>query len=279
MMPEIDGIELAGWLRKAPQHRTTPIVMLTSMSEKSFIDRAFLAGATDYITKPFDAMDLTTRVQMAERQIQASRAANDSAGQILALTAQIDKRFAAPLSEPIALEDVDGLIDYLAMQNYLLQMSRGSFVGTSLFALRIADVGDIYAKASPALFHDILADVAECTLKAMCNSECIMSYAGNGSFAGVMGMAEGFDSADLEIEINMMIERLHLTDDRDQPLTVRVAVGAPQSIGMLHSGRWVINQMQRAIEDLAWAVPKANRGTLTAATPKGRLMRAFTQTR
>jgi CheY-like chemotaxis protein len=279
MMPEIDGIELARWIRNVPQYRTNPIVMLTAMSEKSYIDRAFIAGASDYVTKPFDTVDIVTRVQLAERQLKASRAVRDtgntSAEQLLALREQLDERYRAPLAEPIVLENVEGLIDFLALQNYLLQMSRGAFVGTSLFALRVANVGDLYNACSPALFHDILADVAECALAALSSSECILAYSGNGSFAGVVGLAHGSDLDDLEMDINLRIERLQLRDDQNRPLDIRVVVGAPQAIGVFHSGQWVIAQMRRVIEDLAWSVPKSTKQTPAAQTGTGRFFRSL----
>ena len=57
-MPGTDGIELCKILRSRHDHKKTPILMLTAMSEKSYIDQAFSAGATDYITKPFEIDDL-----------------------------------------------------------------------------------------------------------------------------------------------------------------------------------------------------------------------------
>lgn len=275
IMPEVDGIELTRWIRKIPQYRTAPIVMLTAMAEKTYIDRAFKAGASDYVTKPFDAIDVTARVQIAERQIHSGRVSQNSAGQIQMLRAQLENKYRAPLAEPIILENVEGLIDVLAMENYLLQMSRGSFVGTSLFALRIIDIGDLYVNCSPALFHDILADVAECALAALSRAECIMAYAGNGSFAGVVGSADYRDFEDLALDINMQIERLGLVDDEYRPLQVRVAVGAPQAIGVFHSGRWVVAQMRKLIEDLAWSMPMQAKQEQVSQSRSARLFKAF----
>ena len=277
LMPEVDGIELTRWIRATAPYRTTPIVMLTSLSEKASIDRAFLAGASDYVCKPFNAVDVLTRVQMAHRQVTVGRAMHNSEAQIQDLRAQIDERYRAPLSEPIMLENVEGLIDFLAMENYLLQMSRGAFVGTSLFAMRIVAVGDIYARCSPALFHDSLADVAECALAVMTKADCIMAYVGNGAFAGVIGANSTQDPDDLTLEVNMMIERLQLRDDADRPLDIRIAISPPQAIGMFHSGRWVIGQMRKIIEDLAWAMPKAAKQTPLAQFHAGGLMKALTR--
>ncbi|MBL4929499.1 response regulator transcription factor [Fuscibacter oryzae] len=277
VMPEVDGIALTRWIRKSPLYGAAPIVMITSMAEKAFIDRAFRAGATDYVTKPFDAVEVTTRVQLAARQVQANRAVHDAGMQVQALRAKIDAQHHTPLSEPVALNDVEGLIDFLALQNYLLQLSRGSFLATSVVALRIVDVGNIYARCSPALFRDVLADVAESALGAMSGSQCIMAYTGNGTFAGVVACSDRNDFEDVELMINLTIERLELVDDQQRPLEVRVAMGTPRAIGVMQSGRAAVAKMHRAIEDISWNMPQL--ATLKTKTKRGAgmLLRALTQ--
>ncbi|WP_224825905.1 PleD family two-component system response regulator [Cognatishimia sp. MH4019] len=65
-MPVMDGIELVYRTRALLRYSDVPILMLTAMSEKTYIDRAFLAGATDYITKPFDTMELQARLKVSD---------------------------------------------------------------------------------------------------------------------------------------------------------------------------------------------------------------------
>ncbi|HEY9816991.1 MAG TPA: response regulator [Candidatus Obscuribacterales bacterium] len=62
-MPELDGYEICAMLRKSTAFRQTPIVMLTG--KDGFIDRvkARIVEATDYLTKPFGASELTTIVE------------------------------------------------------------------------------------------------------------------------------------------------------------------------------------------------------------------------
>ena len=58
VMPELDGYEICGMLRKSTAFRQTPIIMLTG--KDGFIDRvrARMVGSTDYLTKPFGASEL-----------------------------------------------------------------------------------------------------------------------------------------------------------------------------------------------------------------------------
>jgi two-component system, chemotaxis family, response regulator PixG len=57
-MPNLDGYELCSLLRRHPNFKTTPIVMVTGHT--GFIDRAKakLVGASSYLTKPFTQADL-----------------------------------------------------------------------------------------------------------------------------------------------------------------------------------------------------------------------------
>lgn len=61
-MPELDGIEVCQFVAARPEYRCTPIIMLTAMSDRSYVSRAFSAGATDYITKPFDLFEIGARI-------------------------------------------------------------------------------------------------------------------------------------------------------------------------------------------------------------------------
>lgn len=62
-MPELEGYELCAMLRHSNAFRQTPIVMLTG--KDGFLDRvkARMAGATDYLTKPFGPGELLALVE------------------------------------------------------------------------------------------------------------------------------------------------------------------------------------------------------------------------
>jgi twitching motility two-component system response regulator PilG len=57
-MPRLDGYEICAMLRHSTAFRQTPIIMLTG--KEAFMDRvrARMAGATDYLTKPFGEGEL-----------------------------------------------------------------------------------------------------------------------------------------------------------------------------------------------------------------------------
>ena len=65
IMPEIDGIEACARIRTDPRYADIPIVMVTSLADMDSLANAFVAGATDYITKPINRVELVARVRSA----------------------------------------------------------------------------------------------------------------------------------------------------------------------------------------------------------------------
>jgi PAS domain S-box-containing protein len=66
-LPELSGLELCRFLRKSYDQGALPIIMLTVMSEKAEIALGLSAGANDYLSKPFDDLELRARVLAAAR--------------------------------------------------------------------------------------------------------------------------------------------------------------------------------------------------------------------
>ncbi|MFW6140651.1 MAG: diguanylate cyclase [Acidobacteriota bacterium] len=71
-MPGIDGIELCKKIRQLARDRDNTyiyIILLTGKDRQEEIIKGLSAGADDYITKPFDFMELRVRLKNAERII------------------------------------------------------------------------------------------------------------------------------------------------------------------------------------------------------------------
>jgi sigma-B regulation protein RsbU (phosphoserine phosphatase) len=63
MMPGIDGYEVCHRLRQMPETAEVPIMFLSSLEEVKDKTRGFEAGANDYLTKPFDMLEVKARVR------------------------------------------------------------------------------------------------------------------------------------------------------------------------------------------------------------------------
>ena len=57
-MPEVSGLDLLEFLRRRPEWKDLPIIMLSSESADSMVDRAVAMGADAYIMKPVTIQEL-----------------------------------------------------------------------------------------------------------------------------------------------------------------------------------------------------------------------------
>lgn len=64
MMPNMDGFETCRRLREDERWREVPVLVQSSLSRAEDRARAFQAGATDYVTKPINALELLARVRI-----------------------------------------------------------------------------------------------------------------------------------------------------------------------------------------------------------------------
>lgn len=62
-MPDINGLEFCRTLRQLPQFQHLPVIMVTSQDSPFDRVKGQLAGATEYLTKPFDAEQLRETIR------------------------------------------------------------------------------------------------------------------------------------------------------------------------------------------------------------------------
>lgn len=62
MMPKMTGIELVKALKADPATASIPVLLLSAKAQTSDLKAGLDAGADDYVTKPFEPLDLIDRV-------------------------------------------------------------------------------------------------------------------------------------------------------------------------------------------------------------------------
>ncbi len=69
MMPYMDGFEVLQQLRKDPNTRDIPVIMLTAKAQDADVFRGWQSGVDCYLTKPFNPMELKTFVKRVFKSI------------------------------------------------------------------------------------------------------------------------------------------------------------------------------------------------------------------
>lgn len=243
-MPGMDGIELAQRLRQTDTYQHAPILMLTAMAQKKFIDRAFQAGATDYISKPFEFLELFSRLTNAERLLAEQDRLARRRAEISALKNDLERSFDHSLSEPVELLGIERMVGYVSFENYLLQLSRMKMLTSSVLAIKILNVQKIFRNVDRGTFRAILQEVAALIAQAFPAGDAILTYRGNGVFAVATNSRAAFSQFALEKDLNRKIRELPAV--RLSRSTVQICSGEPVSLlSLTRAGS--LNSLQNAV--------------------------------
>ena len=232
-MPGIDGITTCQRIRQLPQHSATPIMMVTTLNGRSFVDHAFAAGATDYLTKPLDKIELSARLGMMERLV-AERWRSGSLERDMSSLSDIPG-IGFDFDDAVPLPMSDMLIDYLALENHLLTLGRLSLYGLRAVAFQVVGASNIYHQLEPIEYLDYMADVSRAIVASLKRHSFMLSHAGSGEFVCVLDRRQSIDITEVAQDISIQLQTLR-ENYEDIGLSIpAVKVGTVQSSGILSS--------------------------------------------
>ncbi|MBF9059113.1 response regulator [Rhodobacterales bacterium HKCCSP123] len=201
-MPDMDGIELCARIRSMRKYRDTPIVMATTMADRDHIDRAFMAGATDYLTKPLDKVETRARLgvvhQLVREQLRANFAVANAGRDIRSAPAH-------GFMDSIPLKKVDGAIDMFAMSNYLTTMGIFRAVSMSAVGVQVTNAQRIHEIEGGGVFSEVMVDVANCLSDSLSGTRRMLSYAGGGTFVVLASRSAIPNAAEFGARINRYV--------------------------------------------------------------------------
>lgn len=94
MMPELDGYGVLYLLNKSESTSSIPFIFLTAKAERTDMRKGMEMGADDYLTKPFDDMELLKAI---ETRLQKKERIEQSAGNAIAFEGLLDEARSAKL--------------------------------------------------------------------------------------------------------------------------------------------------------------------------------------
>ncbi len=119
-MPGMNGFETCAQLQKLPQGKETPVLIVTALGDDDSVKKAFLAGASDYVTKPVNLVLLRHRLRFL---LQVKHAA----GRVESLA-----RFPAENPYPVLRVNHQGTLEYANHASWPLLAQWGCAVGDQI---------------------------------------------------------------------------------------------------------------------------------------------------
>ncbi len=245
-MPDMNGVEVCRALRLIRGYEQTPVLMLTAMSEKRYIDAAFLAGATDYLTKPFEITELRARLRVLEELVAARRANTTQLAPTPSGHRTSVPDYPLSICKPFDIKDINGIVDVVALENYVAKLSRGRLFGSSVFGVSIRRVDQFFNEMSSFDFQCLIVDVAEALSDTLSSHAFIAAYAGGGSFVCVIEGTKLNDYPHFTDQLNLAIQRLDMHSSNGERLNVRVSTGQASRI-MWQSGATALDILSYAV--------------------------------
>ncbi|NUH65490.1 response regulator [Sulfitobacter sp. S0837] len=179
-MPLMNGIDLCKEIRALPKYTHTPILMLTQRTDARSVGRAFVAGATDYVTKPFKPRDLVARLRVAQRVMNTTT-------DVPRISAQDMQKHGIPGThcfeeeEPFYIADTPRLVLPFSLGTYLSQQSRGHLDQCYIFAATLNSFEKMYNQCSTRELCIALTTATKAIARSLNQPDLLMSHNGSGT--------------------------------------------------------------------------------------------------
>ena len=225
-MPGLNGIDLCRDIRRIPAYAGVPILMLTRLSDRDHMEAAFAAGATDFITKPIDKLEFSTRLRLASEMLQQKQRIEAMGAEVEAINREHAPRPAADLATPFALDDVLGAIEYLAFENYLFRISVEAR-NLDVFAVKIGNVDEIFNAATATDFRFVVNCVGDAIAEALKRRRFFLTYAGNGVFPVALRDGLGLELESFAVDLFSLAPDIEVSLAPGQQVQPALFIGAP----------------------------------------------------
>ena len=175
-MPDIDGVDLCASIRRIPKYSDVPIIVVTASQDPTLLDKALCAGATDFMEKPFDSLEVTARLKFA-----ALIAETYQTKTLDAFFHEKDKDLEQlNLIDVFVLSEVQNVLSSSEFANAVVEASIAEPM--NLLFLSIQDLEELYPRQLQIAFLSSLNEIAAKISVAADDWDPKVAYMGEGDF-------------------------------------------------------------------------------------------------
>jgi CheY-like chemotaxis protein len=202
ILPGVSGIEICRQLRSIPKYRATPVIMITASRTRDLVRQAFDVGATDFVNKPFDVLELVTRVKLAallsDSLAKARRGAQPDH--------KIECDTATSFDAPFDLRKAAGVASFPTLENEFLRTAATRYK-MNIFTLEIENALVLYRHFGPARFRETLEAVAQMLRYQLDTDVVRIANAGRGSVVCLSQSGVPPDLVAIECSMNHLLQQ------------------------------------------------------------------------
>jgi CheY-like chemotaxis protein len=282
-MPGMDGISLCRNICSLPGYSDATVIMISSLKDKSQIQEAFHAGAVDYVIKPFDVLELKTRIRMSATVLRYRDEAAKTQERFNTFYAEVigPERQADPGPTPIF--GIASFVDYVVLCNLMLQTPLTRTFSVNAFAVRINAFDNLVESWNLAEQYQLLQEVAKVLSDSLAAQSYFISYIGNGIFVCASHKYDHMEMIDFTDTLRLNIEGLTVEDSTGFHQDISLTVG-PRTFNKFYNLDRRVGLLLRSIDGLrltastGTSVTERMRESVRQALQEswvGRLLRVF----
>jgi PleD family two-component response regulator len=242
VMPEIDGIEACARIRNDANYTDIPIIMITSLEDMDSLANAFVAGATDYVHKPVNRVELIARVRAALKLKAELERRHTRERELLAFMSSWGDRYAK-----LWVDDTTGLLVGEAAETYLATATAQPHNKlVSILALEVDRLNAFRSRHGEEATRSLLAQVARAVRSLPAPIGLLAAAYRDGL---IVLVAPDFDAAaakQLAESLCAAVSKLRLINS-ESIVADYVTASVSAVTGQVHSGIDRVQLMTRAI--------------------------------
>ena len=212
-MPVMNGMLLLKQIRNSDcEHISNlPVIMITGHEDSEAAKQAsYTMGATDFISKPFSALDIISR-----------------AGSYTKLNQKITS-----LEQNVTQDSLTGLVNKRGLQEIGDKAISGAHrhqYELSILVMQIGNIDEVQSKYGKSIVEQIIVSVAN-NIKKSLRTEDVLAHFGSGQFVALLPMTNAFKAHILALRIQKTINNLAF-EMGDDTIRIKLAMGLNSTEG------------------------------------------------
>lgn len=233
VMPDIDGMTLVKFFRNHPATRAIPIIVLSSKENPHDKSEAFSKGASDYLVKLPDKIELIARIRSHSRSYLAQSQRDEAFQALRELQAELEIKN-AKLERLSAIDGLTGIPNRRSFDEYIEKEWRRAVREKNEFSLLLMDI-DFFKPYNDNYGHqggdECLRKVANALNDTLKRPGDFVARYGGEEFAAILPNTDLAGAVIIAEELNSCISNLQLEHAYSQAADhVTISIGVASSV-------------------------------------------------